>query len=796
MDEYFTVEHFALLNKWQGKKYDPMDAAQRAAYEQLRESYDLVAVWARQLQEKLFPQGVVDVRRRPTNQANNFAGYQWAKIYPTEEAPKKLAYTVSISAANRFEISIDTVALGDEDPIRLAYRKMRGSDDSVAPFIARLDKEAALEKSMSELVDWTIDAIKNFRMGYEEVADALELNDVMTDEDLLKHFDSKPVFKTFRSSWSSVDKALFCRLARAVHSAGLDWWHTGSGVHVRFGRKNAGSERAEGVLGVIRGTRGRTITLTRGIGDVPKMHRAPLDENLVVRMEAALASERKALKDWFPLEMKRAGLWPDRLREDNAERSEMDEDMEDQVIPDENLVMRPFNRIYYGPPGTGKTYELGRILKTGYEQVMTSSSNEEWRAEAISERIAGLKWWQAAAAALYDVGGKATVKELISHPFIQALITAAGRTKHVPQTLWQTLNSHAVSESTTVKQRTRTSPSVFDKSPDSVWTLAGDWRDACADLIDMVDGLKAGQRETKVVQRYSFVTFHQSYGYEDFIEGLRPVLDADAESENIQYEIRAGVFKELCRKARLVPSQRFAMVIDEINRGNISKIFGELITLIEPDKREGMPNAVPVILPYSGESFAVPPNVDIIGTMNTADRSLALLDTALRRRFDFIPLMPDCRDLEGAPLHGLRVTSGTEVIDIPKMLDAMNQRIEALYDRDHCIGHAYFTSLKQVADGDDRLVALGQIFSNRILPLLEEYFFEDWQKIRLVLADNQKAAPARFVAEGQDQEDDLSRLFGNDHRLENYATRRRYTVRDKAFANPAAYTGIYQTLKS
>jgi 5-methylcytosine-specific restriction protein B len=221
-----------------------------------------------------------------------------------------------------------------------------------------------------------------------------------------------------------------------------------------------------------------------------------------------------------------------------------------------------------------------------------------------------------------------------------------------------------------------------------------------------------------------------------------------------------------------------------------------LITLIEPDKREGMPDAVPITLPYSGESFAVPPNVDIIGTMNTADRSLALLDTALRRRFDFIPVMPDCRDVDGAPLQGLRVTSGSDIIDVPKMLGAMNQRIEALYDRDHCIGHAYLTALRKVPDGDERLVALGQIFSNRILPLLEEYFFEDWKKIRLVLADNQKDESAQFIQEGQDQEDDLSRLFGNDHGLENYATRRRFAIREKAFANPAAYTGIYQTLQS
>lgn len=218
--------------------------------------------------------------------------------------------------------------------------------------------------------------------------------------------------------------------------------------------------------------------------------------------------------------------------------------------------------------------------------------------------------------------------------------------------------------------------------------------------------------------------------------------------------------------------------------------------MIEPDKREGADNVVSVTLPYSGESFSVPANLDIIGTMNTADRSLALLDTALRRRFEFVPVMPDARDEPGAPLYGLRVTTGEQIIDIPRMLAAINQRVEALYDRDHCIGHAYFTPLAQVPDGDERLVALQQVFSNRILPLLEEYFFEDWRKIQLVLADNQKPERERFVIESQNHEDDLAQLFGNDHGLDVYSAKRRYTVREAAFSNPDAYIGIYQTLPS
>ncbi|MCY4591266.1 MAG: AAA family ATPase, partial [Alphaproteobacteria bacterium] len=248
--------------------------------------------------------------------------------------------------------------------------------------------------------------------------------------------------------------------------------------------------------------------------------------------------------------------------------------------------------------------------------------------------------------------------------------------------------------------------------------------------------------------RFTFATFHQSYGYEEFVEGLRPILGEEAGTDQVRYEIRDGAFKQLCDRARRDPGHRYAMVIDEINRGNISKIFGELITLVEPDKREGGTNAVTVKLPYSGDDFCVPANIDIIGTMNTADRSIALLDTALRRRFEFVAMMPDTSDAPGAPLAGLRVTTEDHEIDVARMLAAINRRIEALYDRDHCIGHAYFMKLRNAEDGPAQMEALELVFRRSVLPLLEEYFFEDWHKIRLVLADNRKPQPAaQFILE-------------------------------------------------
>jgi len=791
MADYFTSEHFKLLNKWKGQKRDESNPEQNRAYEELKKAYEVTEAWANELKAALFPMGMVKLRKRPTSQANAFLPYNWARIYPATDSPKQLAYTVGIGAHEGFVVKIDTVGLDEGVPERRDYLALRGDYSNASPIVAMLPASEGLGKSLAELVEWSVEAIRSFQLRYDEVVTKLDLGEKLSDEDLLKHFDGKPTFKTFRASWSAEDKAAFCRLARAVHAAGLDWWHMGKGIQVRFGRKNPGSERAVGVLGVVGGIRTRKLTWTRDVGGVPRLNREPLTDDLAAKIAIALIAERDMLDDWWVVETERSGLWPDQLRDDPKEPGEEsdDEDPEMDAAP-----TQAFNRIYYGPPGTGKTYEVSKLLRREYEQATTLVSAAEWRSQFIADRIASLKWWEAAVLALADLGGKANVSQLLEHPFVDALATAKGRKDSLRQTIWTTLQERTIDESTTVKQKLRFSPQVFDKNTESVWQLAGEWEEACADLVGLLKEYQNGAQSSEALRHYSFVTFHQSYGYEEFVEGLRPVLDDGTESGVINYEIRPGVFKDLCRKARLAPDRRFAMVIDEINRGNISKIFGELITLIEPDKREGAENAITVTLPYSGDSFSVPANLDIIGTMNTADRSLALLDTALRRRFDFVPVLPEARDEAGAPLFGLRVSSGEQVIDIPRMLSAINQRVEALYDRDHCIGHAYFTSLAQVSDGDERLASLSEIFSNRIVPLLEEYFFEDWQKIRLVLADNQKPKACQFVIESQNHEEDLAGLFGSDHGLDTYTTRQSYRVQNASFTNPDAYIGIYLAL--
>ena len=278
--------------------------------------------------------------------------------------------------------------------------------------------------------------------------------------------------------------------------------------------------------------------------------------------------------------------------------------------------------------------------------------------------------------------------------------------------------------------------------------------------------------------RIAFTTFHQSYGYEEFIEGIRPVMAGEEEKKSIEYEIVPGVFKKFCDEAALVDDEPYIFIIDEINRGNISKIFGELITLIEGTKRKGEREELSAFLPYSQEEFGVPNNVYILGTMNTADRSIALMDTALRRRFNFIEMMPDCRTVEDVVIR----QDGKEV-NIGNVLDIINRRIEFLFDREHTIGHAFFTSLK---NGDSNSIErLADIFKNSIIPLLQEYFYDDYEKIRLVLGDNHKKDEQfQFI-----KKIDIApkKLFGESIRLESTAV---YSLNEDALGKIESYQGI------
>lgn len=228
------------------------------------------------------------------------------------------------------------------------------------------------------------------------------------------------------------------------------------------------------------------------------------------------------------------------------------------------------------------------------------------------------------------------------------------------------------------------------------------------------------------------LTFHPAYAYEDFIEGFRPVSH---ESTGLQLALTDGVFKRICHVAREDPEHPYLLFIDEINRGDMPKVFGELITLIEKDKR-----GIPVVLPQSGQNFQVPDNVHILGSMNTADRSIRMLDSALRRRFAFIEIMPDARTLEGERIGSIHLAD---------LLRALNLRVLHELGRERQIGHSCFLPKGRPVDTETELAA---VIRGEVLPLLQEYAYDDYNLLAKFVGNKIVDTASHQLAELTDEE--------------------------------------------
>jgi MoxR-like ATPase len=396
------------------------------------------------------------------------------------------------------------------------------------------------------------------------------------------------------------------------------------------------------------------------------------------------------------------------------------------------LLKRFKNLILYGPPGTGKTYWADIIAnRLVAPQLMQAQS----RAAFLQNIIEDLTFYDTLALGIYAAkpDQKYTVPEIVKMELVQARFRQ-NPVKHPTNQIWGYLQAHTIPESQTVNFTSRSEPYLFDKTSDAQWFLTAAGKEyVLGTLGDRLNLLKQGPPAVNQPEDFiRWITFHQTYAYEDFVEGLRP-LTGQGDSVILAFEIKPGIFRTLCARAQADPSNQYVLVIDEINRGNIAKVFGELMTLIETDKREKLS----VELPYSKEIFRVPDNLAIIGTMNTADRSIALLDVALRRRFAFLELLPEPELLDSIDISVVE----EDPLNLGKFLRKINQRIIDLRGSDYQIGHSYFLPIQKCNDNDEKLACLDDIWNYQVLSLLKEYFYGQADLLRQVL-------PSFFNQEG------------------------------------------------
>lgn len=400
-------------------------------------------------------------------------------------------------------------------------------------------------------------------------------------------------------------------------------------------------------------------------------------------------------------------------------------EQEPVIIKDSIRLIKHFkNLILFGPPGTGKTYWANLI--SNY-LVAPQLNQAQSRAAFLQSAIDGLYFYDILALGMYKAGlnQKYSVSQLERMELVQARFRQ-NPVKHPKNQIWGYLQSHTSPESQTVNMTTRVEPFLFDKTADSQWFLTPAGKEYVqGTLTDQLNTITQGPPETNQPKDFiRWVTFHQSYAYEDFFEGLRPTTD-QGDAAILTFEIKPGVFRSLCALAKDDPKNQYVLIIDEINRGNIAKIFGELMTLIEADKRE----ALSLELPYSKEEFQVPANLAIIGTMNTADRSIALLDVALRRRFAFLELLPEPELLDHINIS----VKEEDVLNIGNCLRNLNQNIVEHRGTDYQIGHSYFLPLQSISNEDDKLILLDDIWNYQVLPLLKEYFYNQIDRLQQIL---------------------------------------------------------------
>ena len=437
-------------------------------------------------------------------------------------------------------------------------------------------------------------------------------------------------------------------------------------------------------------------------------------------------------------------------------------------MPD-TTTHKPINMIYTGVAGTGKTYRLLQIAKQ-YTDILPTANKED----LLGQLLQDLSWREVVCLIFLDfkLNKKDLVKvpELVNHHFFTAKATQNSREKNLSNTAWSVLQMHSPATSGTVSYKNRASQAYFDKDNSGGWYLLPESMPLLSGLSQQLAEFQQAQHECKTdqnqniaQQRFNMVSFHQAYGYEEFVEGIRPVMSGATQTNHshsnhaqMSYAVQDGAFLKLCQRAARDPQHRYAMLIDEINRANVSRVFGELLSLIESDKRAGMPNAMTIHLAYSGRAFSVPDNVDIYATMNTQDHSLAPLDMALRRRFRFIdcPPQPELLPVIGSAM-GLPKQLGTnnvgtddfstndsDTVDLGKLLIGLNTRIVQTLGSEAQLGHAFLLSV-------DNLEQLQTSLIEQIIPQLAQAAGNQVSVLQYIFRDESQPTSLQFIQDSQ-----------------------------------------------
>ena len=422
------------------------------------------------------------------------------------------------------------------------------------------------------------------------------------------------------------------------------------------------------------------------------------------------------------------------------------------------------NIIYTGVAGTGKTYQLQQIAKR-YTEILPVANADD----LLKALLKPLSWREVICLVFLDERkkGKSLLKvaEITNNLFFVTKLKINQREKAIANTAWSTLQQFSPADSKNVLVKNKSSQSYFDKDDSSNWFLLADSLPLLADLQNKLDDYQAAihsQFQPNYLQpkleRFSFVSFHQAYGYEEFVEGIRPHI---ADNGQMSYRIESGAFLRLCQQAKQDPSHRYAMLIDEINRANVARVFGELMSLIEPTKRAGQTDSLSVNLAYSRQPFSVPSNVDIYATMNSQDHSLAPLDMAFRRRFEFIECQPQPQ------LLGKVMANGIE-IDLAKLLTSLNEKISQNLAKDSQLGHSFLW-------GIDSLQALSAAFSQSIIPQVAQACQHHGQILQAVFGQT-------FI-----------RLVDNKKATGFMAQQAGFDIHTQALDDPNSYLAIYQS---